>query len=138
MAESKLSHADQQHLITLLLDGICERKSARDLHAIANAFTETLGLTLHYNTITPYINKAKDIFNSPYEKTREKMKHNAINRLDALYKRCVDNKDYSTALKIEKELTLLRGVYKDLDKNEEERVINIVFKDADKSDINDK
>lgn len=129
-APPKLQFADQQHLISIILDCICERKTVRETYQAAEAFLDEIGLKLHRNTLITYYNKAKEIFNTPYKASRDRMKINAMKRLDALYKRCIANGDLSTALKIEKELTLLRGIYKDLDADDKEQVINIVFKEA--------
>lgn len=134
-APQKLQFADQQHLITLMLDAICERKSVREQYMIAESFLKEVEVTLHRNTIRTYIDQAKAIFNTPYDATREKMRINAQKRMDSLYKRCLKSDDLSTALKVEKELTLLRGVYEDIKGMDKDQVINIVFKDACKEDI---
>ena len=134
-APPKLQFADQQHLITIMLDCICERKTVRETYAAARAFLKEVGVDLHHQTLQQYMAKAKEIFNAPYEATRGRMKTNAMKRLDTLYKRCITNGDLSTALKIEKELTLLRGIYKDLDSDDKEQTINISFKDATKQDV---
>ena len=127
--------ADKDHMRRLLMDGISERKSTRDLLIAANKFLEEIGVTLHDSTIYNYIREAKESLELVYKKDRQRARVKAIGRLTALYKRCIAQGDNATALKIEKELALFQGIYKDLDTEDKEQTINIVFRDASKEDV---
>jgi len=135
MAHAKLSYLDQEHLETLMMDGIANRKTKREIYEEARVFLKSVDGPTDGRMMRKHYEAAEAHFNTPYKKNRDKIRINTIKRLEAMAKRCRDAGDNSTALKVEKEITLLHGVYKDLEGQEVERVINISFKDATKEDL---
>lgn len=135
MAHSTLGYIDQEHLEALMMDGIANRKTKKEIYKEAREFLNEIGVTDDKRMLKRHYDAAEKHFSTPYKKNREKIKDKTMRRLEAMSKRCRDAGDNSTALKIEKELTLLHGIYKDLEDQEVERVINITFKDATKEDL---
>ena len=59
-----------------------------------------------------YIQKAKEIIATTVKREVEYDYSRAIMRYDDLYKRALEKGDYRTAMSINKEMTLLQGLYK--------------------------
>ena len=109
-SRTKSTNAELQNRIDIVID--CLSKKMKRAQIINLCLTEYKDWDIGYTTVDNYLRKARNQMIEQVNATRQELRSEAANDLRYLYKKCLDEGDYSTALRVRKELSdmfLLKG-----------------------------